>query len=144
YANASRARGWEERRFRAAVLLFQEMLRREPDEGRALYELGLMYGKATNRYRDPDRAIRYLDRLLAKEDKHIPGRFARAHILAEMGRLADAKREYEEIQNQLKLLEEKGVLRDAEKTPNFRQAAQNIEKLETCLSGSPGCELAQP
>ncbi|MCB1175104.1 MAG: hypothetical protein KDK39_16135, partial [Leptospiraceae bacterium] len=109
YANSARQRGWEEQRFLAAVRLFQELLRRNPDSGRARYQLGLLYGKAQNRYRDQDKALEYLDQLLAREDTHIPGRFARANILAEQGRLDAARAEYQLFQTSLLKIKKKGV-----------------------------------
>lgn len=141
YANASRARGWETRRWMAARKLFEEMLSRKPDEGRALYQLALLYGKSNNRYLDKHRAIEYLDRLLIKEDKHIPGRFARAHILVEIGELERARTEYIRIQEVLMELEKVGVISGAKKSPNYKQATSNIQKLDICISGNPGCEV---
>lgn len=142
YANASRAMGWEEDRFRTALFLFERGLTLKPSDGRFLYQLALLYGKARNRYRDTDRALELLDALLKREDANIPARFARANILAETGDLQGAFDENLRITEKVKQLFESNKIRgDYRQNSQFRSAEQNMEQLQLCMEGRPECTL---
>lgn len=142
YANASRAMGWEEDRFRTALFLFERGLTLKPSDGRFLYQLALLYGKAGNRYRDTDRALELLDALLKREDANIPARFARANILAETGDLQGAFDENLRITEKVKQLFESNKIRgDYRQNSQFRSAEQNMEQLQLCMEGRPECTL---
>lgn len=141
YANASRAHAWEIRRWLASERLFKEVLSLYPEDGKAIYELALLYGKSTNQARDPERAIELLDLLVKKETKNIPARFAYAHILTEQNQLDAALENYIQIQRQLEELQDQGVISNLENSSSYKNAKANQEKLETCLQGKAGCEI---
>lgn len=142
YANASRALGWEKSRFEAAEFLFEASARLAPEDHRPRYQLAIMYGKSEGYGRDPAKGLSLLDEILRKEEKNIPVRFAKANILVETGELRSAADEYRRIVEIMDDLYEKGVLRgDKSRNVQYRSARENLEKLETCLQGKPGCEI---
>lgn len=142
YANASRALGWERSRFEAAEFLFEAVSRLEPKDHRPRYQLALLYGKSEGPQRNPERALEILEDILRKEEQNIPVRFARANILVETGNLRSGADEYRRIIEILDDLYDRGVLRgDRKRNVQYRSARENLEKLETCLQGKPGCEI---
>jgi tetratricopeptide (TPR) repeat protein len=142
YANASRALGWEEDRFQTAVFLFERGMALKPTDGRFLYQLALLYGKAENRYRNPERAIELLDVLLKREDANIPARFARANILAENGDLQGAFDENLRITEKIKFLFESNSVRgDYRKNAQYQAAQENMKQLQRCIEGRSDCTL---
>ncbi len=145
YGNASRALGWEEERWRTAVFLFQGLKRVKPEDRRADYQLALLYGKTKNpRLRDRDRAVKLLRDLLLVEEYNIAARFALGNILTERGEFNIALTEYQALLAKLKELHERRVIGGAlEKNRQYLRARENLRKLEVCVSGRPGCEIAQ-
>ena len=135
YANASRALGWEEDRWRVAVLLFETVRRILPGDIRASYELALLYSKVENeRLRDQDLALELLDEVLRRDEKDVSARFARAHVLASTGDFEEARGEYGRI---LEMLADRGM----KNTPHYRQAERNMSDLKLCETGSPACPI---
>ncbi|MEQ8351533.1 MAG: hypothetical protein RH862_08625 [Leptospiraceae bacterium] len=142
YANASRALGWERTRFESAEFLFEAVARLEPGDHRPRYQLALLYGKSEGYGRNPQKALEILDEILRKEEKNIPVRFAKANVLVENGNLRSGADEYRRIIETMDDLYERGVLRgDRKRNVQYRSARENLEKLETCLQGKPGCEI---
>ena len=142
YANASRALGWEMSRLEAAEFLFEAVARLKPDDHRPRYQLALIYGKSNGPLRDPKRALDLLDGILRKEEKNIPVRFARANIVVENGDLRAGAEEYRRIIEIMDDLYDRGVLRgNKSRNVQYRSARENLEKLETCLQGKPGCDI---
>lgn len=142
YGNASRMLGWEEDRFKTAVFLLTRGMKLKPEDGRFLYQLALLYGKAENRYRDPERALTLLDALLKREDANIPARFARANILAENGDFQGAFDENLMITEKVKqLFAENRVRGDYRQNSQYQNAQRNMEKLQLCIEGKPECPI---
>lgn len=142
YANASRALGWEKSRFDAAEFLFEAVARLQPEDHRPRYQLAIMYGKSDGYGRNPEKALELLDEILRKEEKNIPVRFAKANILVENGNLRSGADEYRRILEVMDDLYDRGILRgNKSRNVQYRSARENLEKLETCLQGKPGCEI---
>ncbi len=143
YANAARSQGWEPQRLAIAELLFKRMARIARQDVRPLYQLALLYGKTTVKtYRDRPQAISLLEKVLTKEDKHIPARFALAHFLVEETKLSQALAEYKKIQRILEDLKQKKVLKSPLNSyGNYQQAKKNQQKLEECIRSGEACLL---
>ena len=143
YANASRALGWERDRFRTAVLLLESLRRLEPLGTRADYQLALLFGKTTNpELRDLETGIRLLEGVVRKDEFNIAARFALAHFHVSAGKWTAALAEYRLIQQKMLDLKKRGNLPvDPTTTPQFRQAARNIEQLQNCLNERASCEI---
>ncbi len=143
YANASRVLGWEKDRFLTAVFLFEAVRRAEPKGTRADYQLALLYGKTTNRnLRDVDAALRLLEGVIRRDEYNISARFAFGHLLVGAGRWSDALSEYQKIQEKMHELKKRGNLpTDPTRTPQYQQAARNIEQLQNCMNDRASCEI---
>ncbi len=145
YANASRVMGWEEDRWRTAVLLFGRLEESSPNDLRAPYQLALLYAKTgKDNLRDVDLGLKYLDKIIRKEENHIAARFAKANILAENGELERALAEYNSIRERLENISKSGTLGGKlEKNPQYVQAQKNIEILSNCLNKNESrrCEI---
>lgn len=145
YANASRVMGWEEDRWRTAVLLFRRLEESNPNDLRAPYQLALLYAKTSkDNLRDVDMGLKYLDKIIRREENHIAARFAKAHILAENGELERSLAEYNSIKERLENLSNAGAISGKlEKNPQYVQAVKNIETLSNCLNKNDArkCEI---
>lgn len=142
YANASHNLGWEEDRFKTAVFLLERGKSIKPEDGRFAYQLAVLYGKTTNRYKDANRAIQYLDELLKREDANIPARFALANILTETGDLQAAFDENAMITQKVEqLFKENRVKGNFRENIQYRNAQRNMEQLQLCIEGKPTCML---
>ena len=143
FANASKAMGWNEDRWKTAVLLFQRIRRIKPNDLRAPYQLALLYGK-TNRskLRDTDRAISLLREIIQKNEFSIPARFVLGHLLTETGEFNQAIGEYSQIRGKLKeMYKRKIITGNLEKNRQYVMAGNNIERLKLCIKGSPQCDI---
>lgn len=143
YANASRAMGWEESRWRTAELLFDQMRAIKPDDSRAAYQLALLYGKTPrDDLRQRDRAIALLEAIILREEKNLPAHFARAHMLVEKGDLAAALQAYDILRERIETLHGQGVIGgNLRNNPQYQRVQVNIEKLTICVNNAPGCEV---
>ncbi len=146
YANASRAQGWEEKRFRIAIVLFKRMMKMvSPHEidVRPFYQLALLYGKTgIEKYKNIKLATQLLERVLSIEEKHIPARFALAHFLVEEGKIENAIAEYDHIIEILQDIHRKYKHGDnipVSSYPNYKQAKENKKKLQDCLFTKQEC-----
>lgn len=142
YANASHNLGWEEDRFKTAVFLLERGKSIKPEDGRFAYQLAVLYGKTTNRFKDTNRAISYLDELLRREDANIPARFARANILTEQGALQAAFDENVMITQKVEqLFKDNRVKGNFRENNQYRNAQRNMEQLQLCIEGNAACAL---
>jgi tetratricopeptide (TPR) repeat protein len=143
YANASRELGWEESRWRTAVLIFERMLEMKPDDLRSPYQLALLYAFTTKSdLKNTERALGYLERILKSEENNIPARFAMAHIHVMEGHYEKGRSEYVTIKDVIENMFNAGLISGSyQRNPQYQKAVQNIEKLDLCIEGSPQCEL---
>ena len=143
YANASRAQGWELRRFQIAVLLFERMKALAPQDIRPLYQLALMYGKTSlKNYRDKKYAIRLLKKILLKKENDVRTRFALAHFLVEEEQLSQAVQEYKHIERILEDMHRRKTIQGyLSSHPSYRRARENKEKLQECIQKQGICSF---
>lgn len=141
YANAARDKGWERKRREMAVTIFQQLIRKNPEDTRYPYQLALIYfdssvtdaiieGLEPRGYNDQDKAFQLLDSILKKEPDSIPVRFAKANFLYRIGETNMAKNEYLNIKNKIENMERRGKIGNIENNQSYKNVKRNLEKIE--------------
>jgi tetratricopeptide (TPR) repeat protein len=144
YGNAARVLGWEKERLKTALFLLERGDETYPDDIRFAYTLGILYGKIPEPYKDIERSITYLEKVIKKDRYHINAYFAKANILAENGNLQEAFYIYEEITKVIEEMYNKKLLRgDITRNQQYQQALQNMKDLQICIEGKPECKIQQ-
>ncbi|MBI3395719.1 MAG: hypothetical protein HY042_07790 [Spirochaetia bacterium] len=145
FANASRVMGWDEDRWRTAVLIFQKLMQMSPNDLRAPYELALLYGKVgKDSLRDMDTSMKLFDVILKKDPNYMPALFARAHILAEQGDMERSLQEYLKIKERIESLTGAGsISTPLGKNQQYAQVQANIDVISGCLrkDDTKKCEI---
>ena len=143
YANASRAHGWERKRFETALLLFKRMLALAPRDIRPLYQLSLLYAKTSiKEYKNRKYAIQLLKKVIVKKEDDVRSRFALAHFLVEEEQISQAIHQYESIQSILQDMYRKKVIEgNLSSHPSYRRAQENKEKLQKCMETGRACSF---
>lgn len=142
YGNASRALGWEERRFRTAIYLLERGWSLNQNDTRFAYVLGILYGKTTNTLRNVEKAIRLFDFTIRKDPYFLNPYFAKAQVLVEEGLFQEAFFVYNEITEVIKDMYAKKLLRgDYTDDPRYRQAMHNMKELQVCIEGREECRI---
>lgn len=93
-AKAHVADGSYQEFIRQAEEYYQIALRIDPDYVEALYGIAVLYAFELE---DPDTAMDYVQRLLAREPNHTGGAFLKGNVLVQLGRLEEAFDVYDRL-----------------------------------------------
>ncbi|MCP5497433.1 MAG: tetratricopeptide repeat protein [Leptospiraceae bacterium] len=138
YANAARDKGWEKQRREMAVTIFTELIRKNPKDTRYPYQLALIYfdssmtdaiieGIQPQGYNDQEKALLLLDSILKKEPNSVPVRFAKANFMYRLGKVDNARNEYETIRILMENMSKKGEIGDLSKNPSYKNVINNLK-----------------